>query len=367
MALKKRSKKIVVIGGGTGVYTVLTGLKKYPVFLSAVVSMADNGGSTKILREEFGILPPGSVRPALVALSNSEKLLSDLFNYRFEKGSFNGHNFGNLLITALTEMTGSFEKALEGTGRILNINGRVIPSTLDYANLFARLENGEIVKGETDIDVPKHDGNLKIERIYFDPPCSVNKDAIKTILEADLIVIGPGDLYSSILPNLLFKEIIQAIRESKAKKVYVCNLMTKFGETNNFTAKDFIDRIEEYLGEKILDYVVFNNKKPSRTRILKYEKEKAEFVKLKDQDLKDKKIKIIEGNFLRPRGFIRHDPDELAKALMKLRGLTVHSEAHCELPAVSSPLSAERNPPKQKTGIHPRPYGRGFLRRRIKL
>ena len=314
-----KDKNIVVIGGGTGCFTVLSGLKKYPVYLSAIVSMADSGGSTRILREEFGILPPGDVRQALIALSRSEKSLANLFNYRFNEGSgLSGHSFGNLLITALERIKGSFEKAIEEAGKILNIKGEVIPVTLQNTHLYATLENGKVVKGEANIDVPKHDPNLKIKRVYLKPQAKVNKKAKSAISKADLIIIGPGDLYTSILPNLLVNGIPKAIRKSKAKKIYICNLMTKHGETNNFCRLDFVREIEKYLGCKFLDYVIVNNRKPSSARIIKYEKEGAIFVKCNGKNNSRKKPKIIKGNFLRKKGFIRHDPNKLAKALIKL-------------------------------------------------
>jgi len=316
--MKPKSKKIVVIGGGTGCFTVLSGLKKYPVELSAIVTMADSGGSTRILREEFGILPPGDVRQALVALSQSEKLLADLFAYRFKEGGLKGHSFGNLLITALERIKGNFEKAIEEAGKILNIKGKVIPVTLQNTNLCAILENDQIIEGEENIDVPKHNPNLKIEKVYLKPQVKANKRAIKAILRADLIIIGPGDLYTSIIPNLLVKGIPEALKKSKGKKVYVCNLMTKLGETNNFTGSDFVREIEKYLKGKILDYVIFNNKKPSPSRIEKYEKEGAQFVKYDKKDFREAKFKIIAGNFLRKRGFIRHDPQKLAKVLLRI-------------------------------------------------
>lgn len=312
-----KNKNVVVIGGGTGTYTVLTGLKKYPVNLTAIVSMADDGGSTKILREEFGILPPGSVRPALVALSEAEQSLAELFNFRFSNGSFGGHNFGNLFITALTKQLGSFEKAIEEAGKILQIKGVVVPSILKNVSLFAELENGQIVQGETNIDVPKHNGNLQITNIWLEPKAKANTKALQAIKEADLIVIGPGDLFSSIIPNFLAKGLPQAIKKSKAKKVYVCNIMTKFGETTKFTALDFLKTIERYTGETI-EYMLLNNAKPSLERIKKYEKEKAEFVSYNPKDFAKKKIKVMQQNVLRAKGFIRHDPDKLAKALFFL-------------------------------------------------
>lgn len=316
-----QNKNIVVIGGGTGCFTVLSGLKKYPVQLSAIVSMADSGGSTRILREEFGILPPGDVRKALIALSCSEKGLSNLFAYRFNEGNgLSGHSFGNLLITALERIKGSFEEAIEEAGKILNIKGEVIPVTLQNTNLYALLENGQIIEGETNIDVPKHDPNLRIKKVYLKPQAKANKRAKSAILKADLIVIGPGDLYTSVIPNLLVKGIPETIRKSKAKKVYICNLMTKLGETNNFKDLDFVKEIEKYLGGKFLDYVIFNNRKPSAARVAKYEKGGAVFVKCNRESFKGNRLKIIKGNFLRKKGFVRHDPNKLAKTLFKLLG-----------------------------------------------
>lgn len=315
---KKKQKNIVVIGGGTGTFTVLSGLKKYPVDLTAIVSMADDGGSTGMLREEFGILPPGSVRPALVALSHSEKAVADLFNFRFKEGALKGHNFGNLLITAFADMYGNFERAVEEAGKILHVKGKVVPSTLDNAKLCAQLENGEVIRGETNIDVPRHDGSLGIVKVWLDPSCKANPRALEAILGADLVVIGPGDLFSSIVPNLLVEGIPEALQQARGKKVYVCNLMTKFGETNTFSAKDFVQTIEKYIGSDVLHVVLLNTGKASPERIAKYEKEKAQFVEWKSGDFRGKRYKIICGNFLRKSGFIRHDPDKLAHTLLDL-------------------------------------------------
>ena len=311
-------KNIAVIGGGTGCFTVLSGLKKYPANLSAIVSMADSGGSTKILREDFGILPPGDVRRALAALSRSEKSISALFSYRFNEGCLSGHSFGNILITALERIMGSFEEAVEEAGKILNIKGEVIPVTLKNTDLYAVLENGKIIEGEANIDVPKHDANLKIRKVYLKPQAFANKKAVSAILKADLIVIGPGDLYTSIIPNLLVKGIPEAIGKSKGKKVYVCNIMTKKGETNNFSGREFIKEIEKYLGGKFLNYVIYNNKKPSPERVKKYEKEGAVFVKCNYKNSNNHRFKVMKGSFLRKKGFIRHDPHRLAKTIMQI-------------------------------------------------
>lgn len=310
-------KKIVVIGGGTGVFTVLTGLKKYSLDLVAIVTMADDGGSTGILREEFGVLPPGDVRRALVALAAADKkILSQLFNYRFYKGTgLSGHSFGNLMLTALEKITGSFMSAIKESERILGVKGKVLPSTLAKVRLYAQLENGQIIKGEKNIDVPQHDGRFSIKKIWLKPSGTLNPEAKDEILRADGIVIGPGDLYTSLLPNLLVKGMPQALKKSKAKKIYVVNLMTKYGETNGFEAGDFITEVEKYLGQGVLDYVLINNKRPSPRRVRKYALERSALVKIGRLPAKPSPVL---GDFLRYQGFIRHDPDKLAKAIVSL-------------------------------------------------
>jgi len=269
-------KNVVVIGGGTGVFTVLTGLKDYAFHLSAIVTTADDGGSSGVLREEFGILPPGDIRRALVALSSDSPVLANLFNYRFENGTgLKGHSFGNLFLTALERITGDFNQAIKEASKILGIKGKVIPVTLDYTRLFARLENDFIVVGESNIDVPKHDGSLFIEEVFLNPEPKANKEAIKAIKEADIIIVGPGDLYTSIIPNFLVKGIKEAIKKSRAKKVYICNTMTKYGETNKFTAEDFFATLEKYIGKGVIDYFLVNVEKPKNCYLGKYDKEKA--------------------------------------------------------------------------------------------
>ena len=313
---KKVCPKIVVIGGGTGVFTVLSGLKNYPVDLTAIISMSDDGGSTGALREEFGILPPGDVRRALVALAHTDnRLLSDLFNYRFEEGQLKGHAFGNIMLTALERMTGNFESALDEAGRILNVQGRVIPVTLDNIRLCAELEDGQIIKGETNIDIPKHNPNLKIKKVWLSPKAKGNKRAIEIIRTANLIVLGPGDLFTSVIPNLLVEGIPEAIKKSSGKKAYVVSSMTKAGETSGFSAKNFLDAIETHLGKNILDYVIVNNKYPSPSRLKEYDAEGKEMVRAGELPLHP--IPIF-GDFIRKSGFVRHDPEKLAKVLVSL-------------------------------------------------
>lgn len=313
-------KKIVVIGGGTGVFTVLTGLKNYPFHLSAIVTTADDGGSSGVLREEFGILPPGDIRRVLVALSSDSPVLANLFNYRFENGTgLKGHSFGNLFLTALERITGDFNQAVKEASKILGIKGKVIPVTLDYTRLFARLENDLLVVGESNIDVPKHDGSLFIEEVFLNPEPKANKEAIKAIKDADIIITGPGDLYTSIIPNFLVKGIKEAVKKSRAKKIYVCNIMTKHGETNKFTAEDFFATLEKYLGKGVIDYFLVNIEKPRNYYLGKYNKEKAELVKYDRKLLSSwKKPRVIFASLLRQGPLLRHDPKKLAKAISKL-------------------------------------------------
>lgn len=313
-------KKIVVIGGGTGVFVVLNGLKNYPSELSAIITMADDGGSTGLLREDFGILPPGDVRRALVALSHSDnKILARLFNYRFREGrGLNGHSFGNLFLAALERITGDFSRAIDEAGKILNIRGGVIPVTLNRTHLVAELENGKIIKGETNIDIPKHNPELKIKKIWLEPAAKINPEAKKAIKEADLVVIGPGDLYTSIIPNLLVRGVKEIIKKSSAKKLYVVNIMTKYGETHGFSASDFVLEIEKYLGKGVLDYVLVNIERSKAKRLTKYKEEKAEFVEFDAKNFKNFPYRVIKAKVLRPTGLLRHDFYKLAKTLWSL-------------------------------------------------
>ncbi len=314
-----KAKKIVVIGGGTGVFTVLTGLRNYPAELSAIVTMADDGGSTGMLREDFGMLPPGDVRRALIALSKTEdEILSSLFSYRFEEGvGLNGHSFGNLMLAALERVTGSFEGAIEAASKILGVEGSVIPVTLASANLVAELENGQVVRGETNIDIPSHDGRVRIKNIWLEPTAKINPSAKKAVIDADLVVVGPGDLYTSILPNILVQGLAPALKKTKAKVVYITNLMTKFGETNNFLASDFLNAIQKYIGKDTLDYVVANSERPSLARLKPYVKEQASLVELDKENFPRKPL-LVSAPLLRSKGFIRHDPEKLAGVLWGL-------------------------------------------------
>lgn len=321
MKVRVRPKRIVVIGGGTGVFCVLRGLRETPHKLSAIVTMADEGGSTGLLREEFGMLPPGDVRRALIALSPAEKTLRDLFAYRFQEGTgLEGHSVGNLLITALERMTGSFERAIYEAGKILRISGEIIPVTLDQVRLRAWLEGGGVVTGEHAIDVPVGRKIARIIRLAFTGKANANPRALEAIRKADFVVIGPGDLYTSVVPNLIVRGIPEAIHKTRAKVVYVINLMTKRGETDQFSARDFTDALEKYLGDETLDAVIVNSAPPP-VRLLERYRDKGHVapVVYERKMFKNKPFRVIEGNFIRAnRRFIRHDPKLLAQALLPL-------------------------------------------------
>jgi len=313
-----KAKKIVCLGGGNAMpKAVLQGLKKYPLKLSVVCAMLDSGGSAGRLRKDYNIVSPGDIRRAFVALANTSPVIEDLFNYRFQTGELKGHNFANLLITALEFSTGDYEKTIKTVSKLLNIKHQVLPVTLDKANLYAILENGKIIGGETNIDVPKHNGNLKIKRVYLKPKAKAYPKALEAIKEANLVVIGPGDLYSSIAQILLTEGISEAIKVSPAKKIYICNLMIKYGETNNFTVLDFTKEIEKYLGCQ-LDYVIYNNFIPQKARIAKYKKEHPELLDLVKFNKSLDKEKFIGTNLLFNRGPITHDPDKLAKIILSI-------------------------------------------------
>ncbi|MDP2864111.1 MAG: uridine diphosphate-N-acetylglucosamine-binding protein YvcK [bacterium] len=314
----KRLKNIVCLGGGNAMpKAVLTGLKKYSVRISAICAMLDSGGSAGRLRKNYKILSPGDVRRALLSLSNTSPIIENLFNYRFQVGQLKDHNFANLFITALELSTNNYEKTIKEVRRILNVKHQVLPSTLDKANLYAVLENGKIISGEVNIDIPKHNGNLKIKRVYLKPKAKAYPKSLEAIRKADLTIIGPGDLYSSLAQILLTEGIPQAIRKSKAKKIYICNLMTKYGETNNFSVSDFTQEIEKYLGGS-LDYVIYNNAIPKEERIKKYKDRHPELLDLVKIDKQLARGKFIGKNLLRKGESIEHDPEKVAKILISL-------------------------------------------------
>ncbi len=321
----ERSRRVVVIGGGTGTYTVLMGLKEYPLDLTAIVSTLDSGGSSGRLRDEFGVLPPGDVRKCLLALSNlplEKTSLRQLFEYRFNNGTgLRGHSFGNLLLTALTTTTGREDLAIAEAAKILDVKGQVLPVTLSKSNLCVRLEDGTIIKGESNIDIRRIRPKLKISDVFLDPAVRIYPSARKAILNADLIILGPGDLYTSVIPNLLVAGVSRAIAGSKGKLVYICNLMTKHGETDEFSASDFAREIMRYLnrGKKKLELVLVNNNFDVPQSVSKrYEREHSFPVEADVKTLQKLGVKVIAKPLAAAGQLWRHDSQKLAKILHSL-------------------------------------------------
>lgn len=319
----KTKQKIVTIGGGTGSFTLLSGLKNYPVELSAIVSMADDGGSTGVLRDELGVLPLGDVRQCLVALSESSQILRELFNYRYANGGLSGHSFGNIFISTLEKISGNFDQAIKEAGKILRIRGKVILVTLKNTKLTAMLTSGKKIIGQHNID---ESDLTNLKKLRLTPCAEANSEAVKAILEADKIVINPGNFYCSIIPNFLANGLAEAISKAKAKKIYVCNLMTKLGHTDNFTAVDFVKNINKYAGRDIIDYVIYNKEKPEERLIKKYSRKGEYFVesgnfkniKIISRKLLSHKIyKQKKGDKIR-RFLIRHDSDKISEIILMI-------------------------------------------------
>jgi len=315
-------KKVVVIGGGSGIFNVLKGLKNYPVDITSIVTTFDNGGSTGILRDEFGTLPQGDIRRSLIALApdTGDSILRDMFNFRFPKdSSLHGHSFGNLFLQALTSITGSDVGAIKKASDILNIKHKILPVSTDNCNLRAVLEDETIIKGETNIDIPKHDGEKQIKKLYLEPQATMFREAYDAILEADLVIIGPGDLYSSIIPNVLVSGFTDAIDKTKGKVLYISNIMTKWGETNNFKASDFAKILLSYLHREKIGYILCNNVPIENYLKERYEKEKSFQVIPDTEELAKYAGGIYETDLLlQTEDIIRHDPQKTAQVIMKI-------------------------------------------------
>ncbi len=316
--LLERGPKIVAIGGGTGLSVLLQGIKEYTSNIKAVVTVADDGGSSGRLREQFDILPPGDIRNCLVALADTEQLMRDLFQFRFKGDSeLAGHSFGNLFITVMTQLTGDFEKAIKESSKVLAIRGQVVPSTLYKVNLGAEYNDGSIVIGEADIPKKK----VPIKRVFLksqqDRPLVATAEVVKSIHEADAIILGPGSLYTSIIPNLLISDIAQAIANSNAKKFYVCNAMTQPGETTQFSVSDHIKTLIAHSNRNILDYCVVNNKIIPQELLNKYEHEGSRPVTIDRDNIRAMGYKLLEYDLIAVDGFVRHDFRKLARLLMK--------------------------------------------------
>jgi uncharacterized cofD-like protein len=310
-----KGPKIVVIGGGTGLSVLLRGLKLFSNNITAVVTVFDTGGSSGRLRKELGVLPPGDIRNCLVALADEEPLMERLFQYRFSNGSLEGHSFGNLFITAMSEVSGNFVKAIEKSSEVLAIHGRVLPSSLVNVTLSAKMKDGEIIRGENNIS---HRGKI-IDKIYLESPSVLPlPETLRAIKEAEAIILGPGSLYTSIICNLLVKNIPEAIIESKAKKIYICNIMTQPGETDYYSASQHLKEVNKYLGLNSIDYIIVNSEEIDNKLKEKYSKESAYQVVIDESEILNMGVKLISKDLCCKQNLARHNSDKLAKAIMNV-------------------------------------------------
>ncbi|MBU0682664.1 MAG: gluconeogenesis factor YvcK family protein [Candidatus Omnitrophota bacterium] len=314
----ERGPKIVVVGGGTGLSTLLTGLKQKTSNITAIVTVADDGGSSGRLREEFGVLPPGDIRNCLVALSDSEDLLGALFQFRFEKGTgLYGHNFGNLFITALSRVTGDFARAIKESSKVLAIMGNVLPATLQTVKLVARRENGKETIGECKI---REEKDSPVERLFLLPKdCEATQESVDAIRQADAIILGPGSLYTSVMPNLLIKGIQDAIVKSKAVKLYICNIMSEIGETDDYSVSDHVGAIIEHTHPDIINYCIANVSKIPKLLYEKYKFENKFPVRFDEKDekwFKRERIKLVKAHVAGMKAFVRHDTLKLCEVIM---------------------------------------------------
>lgn len=303
------NKKVVVLGGGTGMSNLLRGLKKFPLDITAIVTVCDDGRSTGILREEFKIPAVGDIRQVLVALSETEPLVKDLFNYRFNTTSdLDGHTVGNLLLTASSEITGNLSEGIDALSKVFNLKGKVVPLTEDNVTLMAKLTNGEVIEGEHNITLRK--SSSKIKKIYYKEKAVASKKALKAIREADLIIFSMGSLYTSIIPNLLIDSIVHEIEKSQAKTMYVCNIVTQPGETDNFAVSDHVKTLNKYLGKRNIDIVVANTGKIDEKMAKFYETEEQKDPVVCDlKKLKEMGVEVINDDFvyITDNNLLRHD------------------------------------------------------------
>ncbi len=313
-----RGPKIITIGGGTGLSNLLRGLKQYSSNITAIVTVADDGGSSGRLRREIGMLPPGDIRNCLAALADEEKLLTELFQYRFQAGDgLTGHSFGNLFLTAMTEITGDLERAIAASSKVLAVRGKVLPSTLTQVSLWAELTDGRMIQGESNIT----QAGGPIQKIGCTPDNPPALPAVlKALEEADYIIIGPGSLYTSVIPNLLVPEIRKAIINSQAPRIYICNIMTEPGETDGYTVADHLRALDRVCGQRIYDAVLVQRQPPSDEFLKNYAQEKSHPVFLDREDVKNLGCRVVLANVIeedRIKGYLRHDPYRLARVLLR--------------------------------------------------
>ena len=311
----EKGPRIVTVGGGTGLSTLLHGLKQYTTNITAIVTVADDGGSSGRLREEFDMLPPGDIRNCLVALADTGPLMQQLFQYRFAPDSpLQGHSFGNLFITAMTQITGDFERAIQASSKVLAIRGRVIPSTNAKVRLVAELEDGTIVQGESRISKAE----VPIRRVYLEPRCQPTAEALSAIQEANAIVLGPGSLYTSIIPNLLVDQMVDSIVQSKALKLYVCNVMTQSRETRNYRASDHVKALVAHTNPGIIQVCLVNTGLVPDVFLDRYRQEDAFPVEADGERIRALGYQVAAEDLISTENVVRHDPDKLARLILNL-------------------------------------------------
>ena len=314
--LLSKGPRIVAIGGGTGLSRLVEGLKEHTSNITAIVTVADEGGSSGRLREEFGILPPGDIRNCLVSLAEVPQLMRDLFQYRFTEGNgIKGHSFGNLFITAMTQVTGSFKDAVEESSRVLAIRGRVIPSSLDNIRLKAEYTDGSVKEGENKIP----NGNKPIKRLYLIPEDPhPNPEALEAIRDAEVIIMGPGSLFTSVLPNLLIRQIIDEISNHNVMKLYICNVMTQHGETDGFTAADHLEAILMHSRKNIINCCLVNSGRLEHNLLFKYAQDKSFPVVFDRSRLKKMGMMVFEADVVSKDNYLQHDSKVTAKEIMNI-------------------------------------------------
>lgn len=319
-----KGPKIVAIGGGTGLSILLRGLKEYTSNITAIVTVADDGGGSGILREDLGMLPPGDIRSCILALANTEPIMEKLIQYRFKEGKLKGQNFGNLFLAAMNEICGSFEVAVREASNVLAVTGKVLPMTLENVTLYAELENGMKVEGESNIPLKNREYLSKIKRVYMEPEMTYPLEgAVSAIEEADIIVLGPGSLYTSVIPNLLVNDMVNHIHDSKAVVVYVSNVMTQPGETDGYTVFEHVEAILNHSRCDLIDYCIANIEEIPEEILEKYKEDGSKPVILTKEDevkLSNRGITVIKDNLIDvKKDYIRHDTLKVCEIITKLR------------------------------------------------
>lgn len=324
--IKGKGPKIVVVGGGTGSSVILRGFKKYTSNITAIVTVSDDGGGSGKLREDLGMLPPGDIRNCILALADTEPIMQQLLQYRFQEGSLKGQSFGNLFIAAMNGITGNFEEAVRQMSNVLKVEGTVIPVTLEDIILFGELENGEMVRGESQIPLVARQQGQRIKKISIHPSkVTPHRHALQAIQEADAILLGPGSLYTSIIPNLLVDGLAEGICRSKALKIYVSNIMTQPGETDHYGVMDHVQAILNHRicshDQLMIEYIIANNGKIPEYLIEKYKRDRSTIVSIDEKKIENYPYRFIVNDFVEvKKHYVRHDADKVARSVLQLIG-----------------------------------------------